>query len=79
MGSGEEDSEDVGVRRTKASSPASVLMVNTPLPPSQRPLRASLTTSLAVLMVGCSRKPHRRFSRLVFDLPPALASTVGDL
>src|SRR5215213_1122111 len=55
MGSGEDDSEDVGVRRTQASSPASVLMVNTPLSPSQRPLRASLTVSMSILMVGCSR------------------------
>ena len=54
MGSGEDDSEDVGVRRTQASSPASVLMVNTPLSPSQRPLRASLTVSVPILMVGCS-------------------------
>jgi hypothetical protein len=25
------------------------------------------------------QEPHRGFSRLVFDLPPALASTVADL
>src|SRR5215216_7384261 len=55
MGSGEDDSEDVGVRRTKAISPASVLMVNTPPSASQRPLRASLTVSVAVLMGGYSR------------------------
>src|SRR5215204_2170053 len=33
-----------------------------------------LPASVAILMVG---KPHREFSRLVFDLPPALASTVS--
>ena len=55
MGSGEDDSEDVGVRRTQASSPASVLMVNTPLSPSQRPLRASLTVSVSILMGWYSR------------------------
>jgi hypothetical protein len=44
--------------RTKASSPASVLMVNTPLSPSQRPLRASLRGSGSILMVGCPRN-HR--------------------
>jgi hypothetical protein len=49
MGSGEEDSEDVGVRSTQAGSPASVLMVNTPLSPSQRPLRASLRASAEIL------------------------------
>src|SRR5215217_6381289 len=76
MGSGEDDSEDVGVRRTQASSPASVLMVNTPLSASQRPLRASLTVSVAILMVGYPEL-HRGLSRLVFDLPPALASTVS--
>jgi hypothetical protein len=55
MGSGEEDSEDVGVRRTQASSPASVLVVNTPLSPSQRPLRASLRASATLLIDGCPR------------------------
>jgi hypothetical protein len=55
MGSGEDDSEDVGVRRTQASSPVSVLMVNTPLSPSQRPLRASLTVAVSILM-GINRK-----------------------
>src|SRR5215216_255417 len=55
MGSGEDDSEDVGVRRTQASSPASVLMVNTPLRPPQRPLRASLTVSVSILMGLYSR------------------------
>jgi hypothetical protein len=55
MGIGEEDSEDVGVRRTQDSSPVSVSMVNAPLSPSQKPLSASLTASLAILMVGCSR------------------------
>jgi hypothetical protein len=49
MGSGEDDSEDVGVRRTKDHSPASVLIVNTPLSPPQRPLRASLRASAAIL------------------------------
>ena len=42
MGSDEDDSEDVGVRRTQASSPVSVLMVNTPLTPSQRRRRMAL-------------------------------------
>src|SRR5215203_7363134 len=55
MGSGEDDPKDVGVRRTKASSLASVLMVNTLLAPTQRPLSASLTASVAILMVGCPR------------------------
>jgi hypothetical protein len=55
MGSGEDDSEDVGVRKTQASSPASVLMVNTPLSPSQGPLRASLTVSVSILMGRYSR------------------------
>jgi hypothetical protein len=55
MGSAEEDSEDVEVRRAKAISPASVSMVNTPLPPSQRPLRASLTASGSILMAWYSR------------------------
>jgi hypothetical protein len=57
------------VRRTQASSPASVLMVNTPLSPSQRPLRASLTVSVSILMGAVLQKPYRGFSRLVFDLP----------
>jgi hypothetical protein len=35
MGSGEEDSEDVGVRRIQVSSPVSVSMVNSPLTPSE--------------------------------------------
>jgi hypothetical protein len=77
MGSGEDDSEDVGVRRTQASSPASVLMVNKPPSPSQRPLRASLTVSVSILMGVVLQKPYRGFSPLVFDLPPALASTVS--
>src|SRR5215212_3016049 len=55
MGSGEDDSEDVGVRRTQASSPASVWMVNIPLSPSQRPLRASLTVCVSILMGWYSR------------------------
>jgi hypothetical protein len=55
MGSAEEDSEDVGVPRTQANSPASVLMVNTPLSPPQRPLRASLRASVSILMGWCSR------------------------
>src|SRR5215212_2396348 len=55
MGSAEEDSEDVRVRRTQASSPASVSVVNTPLTPSQRPLRASLTASATLLIDGCPR------------------------
>jgi len=41
--------------KTQISSSASVLMVNTPLSPSQKPLSVSLTASLAILMVGCSR------------------------
>jgi hypothetical protein len=36
-------------------SPASVLMVNTPLRPPQRPLRASLTVSVSILMGWYSR------------------------
>src|SRR5215212_196850 len=55
MGSGEDDPKDVGVLRTKASSPVSVLMVNTPLPPSQRPLSASLTVPVSILMAWYSR------------------------
>jgi hypothetical protein len=77
MGSGEDDSEDVGVRRTQASSPASVLMVNTPLSPSQRPLRASLTVSVSILMRVVLQKPYRGLSSLIFDLLSALASTVS--
>ena len=49
MGSGEDDPQDVGVRRTRARSPASVSMVNIVLTPPQRPLRASLTASAAIL------------------------------
>src|SRR5215216_7221013 len=59
MGSGEDDSEDVGVRRTQAISSASVSTVNTPLSPSQRPLRASLTVSVPILMGLYSRNPTR--------------------
>ena len=77
MGSGEDDFEDVGVRRTQANSPASVLMVNTPLSPSQRPLRASLTVSVSILTGCILQKPYRGLSPLVFDLLSALASTVS--
>jgi hypothetical protein len=77
MGSGEDDFEDVGVRRTQACSPASVLMVNTPLRPPQRPLRASLTVSVSILMGVVLQKPYRGLSPLVFDLLSALASTVA--
>ena len=69
MGSGEDDSEDVGVRRRQAISPASVSVVNTPLSPSQRPLSASLTASATLLIDGCPRN-LKGFSRLAFDLPP---------
>jgi hypothetical protein len=55
---------------TQVISPASVIMVNTPLSLSQRPLRASLTVSVSILMGEVLQKPHRGFSRLVFDLPP---------
>jgi hypothetical protein len=65
MGSGEDDSEDVEVRRSKASSPASVLMVNIVLTPPQRPLRASLTASVSIL-IGVLVKPYRRSSWLFF-------------
>jgi hypothetical protein len=79
------DHEHMGVaprmwrRGTQVCSPASILMVNAFLTPPQRPLRASLTVSAAVLMVSCPRKPHRGFSCLIFDHPPALASTVATL
>jgi hypothetical protein len=53
----------------QGSSPASVSMVNTPLSPSQRPLRASLTSSVAILMVG-TPETLEGFSCLAFDLPP---------
>src|SRR5215218_5600244 len=55
MGSGEDDSEDVGVRRTQVFSPVSVLMVNRPISPPQRPRRASLTLSVSILMGRYSR------------------------
>jgi hypothetical protein len=78
MVSGEDDSEDVGVRRTKARSPASVSMVIAPPSPSQRPLSASLRTSVSVLIDGCSRNlrgdPRRSCLR---NLPPALPSTIS--
>jgi hypothetical protein len=38
-------------------------------------LRASVTPS----NVGVLQEPHRRFSCLICDLPPALASTVAAL
>jgi hypothetical protein len=45
----------------------------------ERPLRASLTVSVTILMVGVLQEPHRGFSCLVFDLLRALASTVAAL
>ena len=47
-GGGPEDMEEVG---SQAVSLISVLIVNTALTPSQRPLRASLTASVSFLMV----------------------------
>src|SRR4051794_13864010 len=71
MGSGEYDSEDVGERRTQASSPVSVLVVSTPLSPPQKPLRASLTVSVSILMGWYSRnlRGHRRPSSLTCHQP----------
>jgi hypothetical protein len=54
---------------TQAVSPGSVLMVNIVSTPPQRPLRASLTVSVAILMVGTPGE-SQGFSRLVFDLLP---------
>ena len=51
MGGGTEDVE-VG---TQAISLDSVLIVNTLLSPSQRPLRASLTSSVSILMSGTGK------------------------
>jgi len=53
------------------------LIVNIALTPSQRPLRASLTISVAILMGRYSRRVTRGFSFLVFDLLRALASTIS--
>jgi hypothetical protein len=49
MGSCEDDSEDVGARSIQASSLASVSMMNIVSTPPQRPLRASLRPSAAIL------------------------------
>jgi len=49
MGSAEDDSEDVGVRRTKAISPASVSMVNTPLILSERVLEVYSSSILKLV------------------------------
>jgi hypothetical protein len=83
MGSGEDDSEDVGARSIQASSLASVLMVNIVLTPPQRPLRASLRASAAILEPQSARDqgPLKSilvglFLRLVCS---ALTSTVSSL
>jgi hypothetical protein len=57
---------DLQVQDT-AVSLDSVLTVNTPLRPSQRPLRASLTSSVSTLMFGVLVKPYRRSSWLFFS------------
>jgi hypothetical protein len=63
--------------RTQAISPVSVLIVNALLRPPQRPLRASVRASVAILMAQ-SPETLEGFSRLVFDLPPnPLASTIS--
>jgi hypothetical protein len=45
-------------------------MVNAFLTLPQRPLRASLTVSVAILMGEGTPETLEGFSRLVFDLPP---------
>ena len=67
--------EDMGWHRgcggggAQVYSPASVLMVNFVLTAPQRPLRAFLTVSVAILMVG-TPETLESFSRPIFDLPP---------
>jgi hypothetical protein len=61
---------------TQAVSPASVLMVNIVSTPPQRPLSASLTVSVAILMVGL-QKPYRASHASSLTCFPTLASTIS--